>query len=96
MKLTIDLDSDSLRTAALKTLKGVAEDAAAPAAARASAARTLLEAIGAIGRMQDTRRLDDDRSATEMSPTEINDEIMRLSAKLPKVRVSRVRTPSPK
>jgi hypothetical protein len=54
----------------------------------------MLEAIGAIGRMQDTRRLDEDRSVTEMSPVEINEEILRLSAKLPKVRVSRLKTPT--
>jgi hypothetical protein len=93
-KAPVDTSSDALRRAALETLKGVAEDVDAPAAARASAARTMLEAIGAIGRMQDTRRLDEDRSVTEMSPVEINEEILRLSAKLPKVRVSRLKTPT--
>lgn len=76
----------------MKALIDVAENAKSSAAARAGAGRTLLEALGVIGRMQDLRRLDDSRSLAEMSPDEISAEIVRLSEKIPKPRLRKVRT----
>lgn len=84
-------DSDYLRTVALAALVEVASDADAPAAARAAASRTLMESIGAIGRLQDLGRLTDERNAVEMTPQEIAEEIARLSQKVPVVKMRRVK-----
>lgn len=81
---------DELKAIAMQALLDVAQDSAAPAAARAAASRTMLEAIGAIGRNQDLAKLDEQRSLAEMSPTEINDEITRLVGKLPKPRLKKL------
>lgn len=75
---------DDLKSIAIEALLSVAQDADAPAAARAAAARTMLETIGAIGRNQDTSKLDAARPLSEMSAAEIGEEIARLSTKLPK------------
>ena len=83
-KLASDGDaSDSLRAVAIDALVEVASDPDAPAAARAAAARTLMESIGAIGRLQDLSRIKEQRNAAEMTPTEISEEIARLSQRLP-------------
>src|SRR6188768_2271976 len=77
-------EADDIKDVALSALLEVAANNKAPAAARAAAARTMLEAIGAIGRLQDLARLDESkRNAAEMSPEEISNEISRLSRKLP-------------
>jgi hypothetical protein len=76
--------ADAIKSVALAALLDVAQNGHAPAAARAAAARTMLEAIGAIGRLQDLARLDESkRNASEMSSEEIANEISRLSRKLP-------------
>jgi hypothetical protein len=92
----LDLSIETIRTSALEALLAVANDPLAPSAARAAASRTLLESIGAIGRLQDSRRLDETRAGAEMSPTEIAEEIARLSAKIPPPQLRQVRTPRPK
>jgi hypothetical protein len=92
----LDLTAESIRTTALKALMAVAGDALSPAAARAAASRTLLEAIGTIGRLQDSRKLDDNRAASEMTPTEISEEIARLSSKIPPVNIRKLKMPGPK
>jgi len=81
-----------LKAAALAALLDVAANVKAPAAARAAASRTMLEAIGAIGRLQDLGRLDESkRNAAEMSPEEIANEISRLSRKLPKPKMRKLK-----
>jgi hypothetical protein len=82
--------ADEIKDIAMAALLSVAQDGNAPAAARAAASRTMLEAIGAIGRNQDLAKLDEKRSLAEMSSTEINQEIMRLSDKLPKPRLRKL------
>ena len=85
--------AETIKGVALGALLEVAANAAAPAAARAAAARTMLEAIGAIGRLQDLARLDESkRSAAEMSSEEITNEISRLSRKIPAVKMKKVKT----
>src|SRR6185436_14303169 len=81
-----------LKAAALAALLDVAANVKAPAAARAAASRTMLEPIGAIGRLQDLGRLDESkRIAAEMSPEEIANEISRLSRKLPKPKMRKLK-----
>ena len=80
-----------LRTVAITTLVSVASDIGAPAAARAAAARSLAEIIGMLGRNQDLGRVEQRRNAAEMSPTEISDEIARLSQQVPAVRLKRLK-----
>jgi hypothetical protein len=85
--------AETIKGVALGALLEVAANAAAPAAARAAAARTMLEAIGAIGRLQDLAKLDESkRSAAEMSAEDIANEIGRLSRKLPAPRMRRMKT----
>jgi len=81
-----------LKAAALAALLDVAANVKAPAAARAAASRTMLEAIGAIGRLQDLGRLDESkRNAAEMSLEEINSEMQRLMSKMPKVKMRKLK-----
>ena len=85
--------AETIKGVALGALLEVAANAAAPAAARAAAARTMLEAIGAIGRLQDLAKLDESkRSAAEMSAEDIANEIGRLSRKLPAPKMRRMKT----
>lgn len=69
--------SDDLKAIAIATLKAVANDEKAPAAARAAAARTLLEMIGAIGRLQ-VPESGSETSLAEMSASDLDAEIDRL------------------
>ena len=84
-------DPDTLKAEAIAALRSVAADSASPAAARAAAARTMLETIGAIGRLQDLTKLDDRREPVEMSPEEIASEIDRLAKKMPKPKMTKMR-----
>jgi hypothetical protein len=84
---------DDLKAEAIDALRRVARDGDAPAAARAAAARTMLEAIGAIGRLQDLSKLDERRNAAEMTPDQIAMEINRLAERMPKPRLTQVKTP---
>lgn len=72
---------DEVRRVAMDALLAVARDKAAPAQARAGAARTLLESIGDIGRLQEVARISD-KSQTELSIGEIDEEIARLKPML--------------
>ena len=63
-----DTDTDRL---AIETLQGVCRDAGAPAAARAQAARTLLELSGAL---RETRR-EETKKPSEMTGEEIDREL---------------------
>jgi len=82
--------ADDLRAVAIRALVDVASNGDAPAAARAAAARTLMESIGAIGRLQDLDRVNERRNSAEMTPREIADEIARLSTKVPTVKLKRI------
>jgi hypothetical protein len=85
------LSHDDIREVSINALVAVVDDKLSPAAARAGAARTLLEAIGAIGRLQDAGKLNENRSASEMSSAEIADEIARLSQRLPPAKMRKVK-----
>ena len=69
---------EELRTIALSALVDVARDKVAPSAARAAAARTMLESIGDIGRLQEVAR-QSEKPFAEMSRRELDEEIERLS-----------------
>lgn len=71
--------SEALKRVAIDTLTAVANDAQAPAAARAAAARTLLELIGAIGRLQ-VPESGSETPVAELSAIELEAEIARLGA----------------
>jgi hypothetical protein len=85
---------DEIKAVALAALIDVAQNQKAPAAARAASSRTLLEAIGAIGRLQDLGRLDESkRNAAEMSMEEIQKEMAQLMGKMPRtVRMRKLKT----
>lgn len=84
-------DSDSIRALSIDALLSVSGNEKAPAAARAAASRTLLEAIGVIGRNQDVSRMNENRSASEMTTAEIGEEIARLSQRLPPIKMRKVK-----
>jgi len=73
-------DKQALREVAIKALVSVAEDPDAAPAARAAAARTLLESLGDIGRLQEVARRAE-KPLTELSAAEIDMEIRRLQPK---------------
>jgi hypothetical protein len=77
------MNIEALRLAALSALYGIANDPDAPASARASVARTLLEAIGDIGRGSVSLRDKDLRDLSELSPEELQAEIERDLANTP-------------
>lgn len=74
------MNIEALRSAALAALFEIATDREAPASARASVSRTLLEAIGDIGRGSVSLRDKDLRDLSELSPEELQAEIERNSA----------------
>lgn len=84
---------DDLKAEAIDALREVARNGDAPAAARAAAARTMLEAIGAIGRLQDLSKLDERRNAAEMTPDQIAAEINRLAERMPKPKMTKLKMP---
>jgi hypothetical protein len=87
-----DDTTEYLKNIALTTLIDVAQNEKAPAAARGAAARTIMEAIGAIGRNQDLSRLDESkRSASEMTLDAVQKEISRLMGKVPAVKMKKVK-----
>lgn len=71
---------DALRRIATQALTDVAADANAPPAARAAAARTLLESIGDIGRLQEMARKAE-KPLSELSVAELDAEIARAAPK---------------
>jgi hypothetical protein len=71
--------SDDLRAEAVAVLRAVSADTKAPAAARAAAARTLLEMLGAVGRLQEKDAGTGTRALSEMSAVELDNELARLA-----------------
>ena len=71
--------SENLREKAIATLTVVMDDAGAPAAARAAAARTILETIGVIGRNSQALQDLEVKDLSLMSQAELDAEIRRLS-----------------
>jgi hypothetical protein len=67
---------DELRRIATLALIAVASDPGAPSAARAAAARTLLESLGDIGRLQEIARAAE-RPLNELSLQELDEEIAK-------------------
>jgi hypothetical protein len=68
---------EQIRNTATNALMRVAGDRQAPPAAVAAAARTLLESIGDIGRLQEVARQADKPPST-MGLREIDEELARL------------------
>jgi|SRR6185295_16180673 len=75
----ISVSEIDLKSVAIATLRSVASDISAPAAARAAAARTLLELLGEIGRLQVEKRAGSESPLGEMSAAELEHEIARLA-----------------
>lgn len=69
---------EDLTQIALTALRAVAADSTAPAAARAQAARTLLEAAGAIGRHAKPPGEDERKPLSTLSQAELLAELERL------------------
>jgi ribosomal protein S12 methylthiotransferase accessory factor YcaO len=90
--LPIDTN-EAIRAVAMSALNTVAMDANASPSARAAAARTMLEAIGVIGRLQDLGRMSENRNAVEMSREELNEKIFNMEQRLPQPKFRKVKTP---
>ena len=69
------MSSASLRRIAIHALLQVAANPDAPAAARASSSRTILEAIGDLGRGSVSIRDKEARDLTELTPEELQAEL---------------------
>ena len=69
---------DEIRRVATQALLAVADDTKAAPAARAAAARTLLESLGDIGRLQEIARANE-RPLTELSLSELDAEIAKTT-----------------
>ena len=70
---------ETIRLTATMALMRVASDRQAPPAAVAAAARTLLESIGDIGRLQEVSR-QAEKPPSVMSNREIDEELARLKS----------------
>src|SRR6516164_5676305 len=71
-------DQSREKTLAISTLCAICLNVNSPATARASAARTLLEVCGEIGRLQ-TEKPNENKGLHEMSRAELDAELRRLS-----------------
>jgi hypothetical protein len=72
-------DIQQQKTLAISTLCDIAENQESPAAARALAARTILEMLGEIGKLQ-TERPKENKSLHEMTRAELDAELRRLDS----------------
>jgi hypothetical protein len=68
---------------AVETLRLICEDIDAPKQARASAARTLLELSGDIGKLQSETKTKQNKSLSELTKSELDAEIARLAKPAP-------------
>jgi|688.fasta_scaffold29370_9 hypothetical protein len=73
---------NEIKQLAIDTLEGVCRDPDAPAAAKAAAARTLAEITAMIGRNSVADALAT-KSLTEMSASELDAEIQRMTQNQP-------------
>jgi hypothetical protein len=75
-------EKTAILSVCLGTLRSIAEDTSAPPAARAAAARTLLEALGVVGAKASrgaSLSEGQDRPAAAMSDAELSAAIARLA-----------------
>ena len=77
--MTIESD----RELALKTLREICEKESAPAQAKAGAARTILEMLGDIGRLQEQKKDNENKLLSEMSKSELDAEIAKIARPAP-------------
>ena len=89
--MTIESD----RELALKTLREICEKSDAPAQAKAGAARTILEMLGDIGRLQEQKKDSENKLLSEMSKSELDQEIAKIARVHEPIPVSE-RRPKPK
>ena len=83
------------RELALKTLREICEKSDAPAQAKAGAARTILEMLGDIGRLQEQKKDSENKLLSEMSKSELDLEIAKIARVHEPIPVSQ-RRPKPK
>lgn len=74
------MDENGLRNLAISTLKGICEDPKSPKNAKAVAARTLLETLGDIGKLQ-SQKPKENKMLHEMNRDELDAELLRLAPK---------------
>jgi hypothetical protein len=74
---------NDIKDLAIKTLREICEDIDAPKHAKASAARTLLELNGDIGKLQSEKNLKTIKALSEMTKAELDAEINRVSRPAP-------------
>jgi hypothetical protein len=67
------------RDLAVKTLREICSDIDAPKQAKATAARTLLELSGDIGKLQSEKNIRENKALHEMTKAELDAEIMKVS-----------------
>lgn len=80
-----DIGPPSLENLALEALRAVCLATDSPAAAKAAAARTLLEACGRIGRNQEIINDSESKDLSSLSASDLDKEIARLAGSLPGV-----------
>ena len=85
--MTIESD----RELALKTLREICEKSDAPAQAKAGAARTILEMLGDIGRLQEQKKDNENKLLSEMSKSELDAEIAKIARPAPIIPISKRR-----
>ena len=86
--MTIESD----RELALKTLREICEKSDAPAQSKASAARTILEVLGDIGRLQEIKKDSENKLLSEMSKSELDLEIAKIARPVQTIPVEARRT----
>src|SRR5580765_1478342 len=84
------MTDESDRDLAVKTLREICSDFDAPKQAKATAARTLLELVGEIGKLQ-SEKPRDTRALYELTREELDAEIARASRSMSKL-TSKTRT----
>ena len=72
-------DFSSIKDLAVATLKAICDDPDAPKHAKATAARTLLEMLGEIGKLQ-VEKPKENKSLHEMTRAELDAELRRLDS----------------
>lgn len=73
------MDEDTDRDLAVKTLREICSDSDAPKQAKATAARTLLELSGDIGKLQSEKNIVKNKALSELTKAELDAEIAKVS-----------------